>query len=63
MRKLIKALLVLALSAACGTAPAQTPAWPSRTVRVLNVARHSRTTRSESSFRGNDLNPFSEAMA
>ena len=35
MRKLIKPLLVLALSAACGIAPAQTLAWPSRTVRVI----------------------------
>ena len=35
VRKLIKPLLVLALSAACGIAPAQTLAWPSRTVRVI----------------------------
>ena len=30
---------------------------------LLNVARHSRATRGEGSFRGNDLNPFAEATA
>ena len=35
VRKLIKPLLVLALSAAYGTTPAQTSGWPSRTVRVI----------------------------